>query len=170
MKRKNTTIVLTLIVNFILSFFGVFVYRDADVPKYCNYWQCIYLSGYTMLSILFVVGALYVLMVYIFSEKGARLSCCIHPVIEILSLLGLQEPFKEICFYTFGHDNGEFSLWGWLMAITAISLFFQLFAAYFLPDTRSFRHYLIFPRKSFRVFATSSGLCLKIEWSPGILT
>ena len=129
MKRKNTTIVLTLIVNFILSFFGVFVYRDADVPKYCNYWQCIYLSGYTMLSILFVVGALYVLMVYIFSEKGARLSCCIHPVIEILSLLGLQEPFKEICFYTFGHDNGEFSLWGWLMAITAISLFFQLFAA-----------------------------------------
>jgi len=66
MNRNASLVLPTLIVNFALSFFGVFVYRDEAGAEYCNYWQGASLSDNPMLSILLGAGALYVLIMYFF--------------------------------------------------------------------------------------------------------
>lgn len=129
MNRNASLVLPTLIVNFALSFFGVFVYRDEAGAEYCNYWQGASLSDNPMLSILLGAGALYVLIMYFFSQKGAHITCCLYPVVEIIGLSGLKGELQEICWNAFGSDNVGFSFWGWLMIITAIILFFELGAA-----------------------------------------
>lgn len=122
MKDESSFIPGATVASLILSLFGIYVCRDSGFGwEYGNFWQCCTKLGGWLWLILFLLGAIYVLAMYVMSDKKVHISYCAFPIVEIIGLFVMKGKFNDLCLILLDAEAG-FSLWGWLMLGIAIIL------------------------------------------------